>query len=45
MSCLPKVGDQFQTDGLDVTVTKVDQRRVLEIRVCPCGEAALAGQT
>ena len=26
-------GDHFVSDGLDVTVTKVDHRRVLEIRV------------
>lgn len=45
MSCLPKVGDQFQTDGLNVTVTRVDQRRVLEIRVAPCEEPAPATQT
>ena len=30
---LPQVGDHFQADGLDVTVTQVDHRRVLEIRV------------
>ena len=30
---VPEEGDQFQADGLDVTVTKVDHRRVLEIRV------------
>lgn len=30
---IPEEGDRFQTDGLDVTVTKVDHRRVLEIRV------------
>lgn len=30
---VPEVGDRFQSDGLDVTVTKVDHRRVLEIRV------------
>ena len=29
---VPEEGDQFQADGLDVTVTKVDHRRVLEIR-------------
>ena len=36
MECLgriPAEGDRFQSDGLDVTVTKVDHRRVLEIRV------------
>lgn len=30
---IPVEGDHFQADGLDVTVTKVDHRRVLEIKV------------
>ncbi|MCI9264938.1 MAG: HlyC/CorC family transporter [Oscillospiraceae bacterium] len=30
---IPEEGDRFQSDGLDVTVTRVDHRRVLEIRV------------
>lgn len=30
---VPEEGDHFQSDGLDVTVTKVDHRRVMEIRV------------
>ncbi|WP_297213689.1 HlyC/CorC family transporter [uncultured Flavonifractor sp.] len=30
---IPEEGDQFTSDGLDVTVTRVDHRRVLEIRV------------
>ena len=30
---LPKTGDQFQSEGLDVTVTRADRRRALEIRV------------
>lgn len=30
---VPEEGDRFQSDGLDVTVTRVDHRRVLEIRV------------
>ncbi len=30
---VPEAGDHFQSDGLDVTVTKVSHRRVLEIRV------------
>ncbi|MDD5937875.1 MAG: hemolysin family protein [Clostridiales bacterium] len=30
---VPEEGDHFQSDGLDVTVTRVDHRRVLEIRV------------
>ena len=32
---IPVEGDHFVADGLDVTVTKVDHRRVLEIRVVP----------
>ena len=30
---VPEEGDHFVSDGLDVTVTRVDHRRVLEIRV------------
>jgi CBS domain containing-hemolysin-like protein len=30
---IPEEGDRFQAEGLDVTVTKAEQRRVLEIRV------------
>lgn len=30
---VPKEGDRFVAEGLDVTVTRVDHRRVLEIRV------------
>ncbi|OUQ77727.1 hemolysin family protein [Flavonifractor sp. An100] len=30
---VPEVGDHFQAEGLDVTVTRVEHRRVLEIRV------------
>ena len=30
---VPEVGDHFQAEGLDVTVTEVEHRRVLEIRV------------
>ena len=30
---VPEVGDRFRSDGLDVTVTQVDHRRVLEIKV------------
>ncbi|MCI7473496.1 MAG: hemolysin family protein [Clostridiales bacterium] len=30
---IPEEGDHFTSDGLDVTVIKVDHRRVLEIRV------------
>ncbi|MCI8476988.1 MAG: HlyC/CorC family transporter [Oscillospiraceae bacterium] len=32
---IPEEGDRFETEGLDVTVTKVDHRRVMEIRVIP----------
>lgn len=30
---VPEVGDHFQAEGLDVTVTKAEHRRALEIRV------------
>ena len=30
---VPEAGDRFQAEGLDVTVTKVEHRRVLEIQV------------
>ncbi|MBQ9974258.1 MAG: HlyC/CorC family transporter [Oscillospiraceae bacterium] len=30
---IPEEGDRFQAEGMDVTVTRVEQRRVLEIRV------------
>lgn len=30
---VPEEGDHFQSEGLDVTVTKVEHRRVLEVRV------------
>ncbi len=30
---VPEVGDRFRAEGLDVTVTKVEHRRVLEIQV------------
>lgn len=36
---LPLVGDHFQAEGLDVTVTMVDHRRVLEVRVAVAAEA------
>ena len=32
---VPDVGDRFQADGLDVCVTRVEHRRVVEIRVRP----------
>ena len=37
---VPEEGDRFQSDGLDVTVTRVDHRRVLEIRVIVLPEEA-----
>ena len=43
---LPLAGDHFQAEGLDVTVTRVDHRRVLEVRVAqaaPEAEPAEAG--
>lgn len=36
---IPAEGDAFTASGLDVTVTKVDHRRVLEIRVFVCPQA------
>ena len=36
---VPEEGDRFVSDGLDVTVTKVDHRRVLEVRVAVAAEA------
>ena len=41
---IPEEGDQFTSDGLDVTVTKVDHRRVLEIRVVVCPEEEETGK-
>lgn len=35
---IPEEGDNFIADGLDVTVTKVDHRRVMEIKVIVLGE-------
>ena len=32
---VPDVGDRFRADGLDVCVTRVEHRRVMEIRVRP----------
>lgn len=37
---IPEAGDSFTADGLEVTVTKVDHRRVLEIRVVVLPEQA-----
>ena len=42
---LPKTGDQFQSDGLDVTVTRADRRRALEIRVRVLDDAASGQNT
>ena len=42
MSCLPKAGDRFSAEGLNVVVTTADPRRVLEIQVSRCDEEALA---
>ncbi len=36
---VPEAGDHFQAEGLDVTVTKVEHRRVLEIQVRVLEEA------
>jgi len=35
---VPEPGDHFVAEGLDVTVTKVEHRRVMEIRVLPLDE-------
>ena len=32
---LPKTGDHFQAEGLDVVITRVDRRRVAEVQVRP----------
>lgn len=36
---VPEAGDRFQAEGLDVTVTRVEHRRVLEIQVTVIEEA------
>ncbi|MTQ96475.1 DUF21 domain-containing protein [Pseudoflavonifractor sp. BIOML-A6] len=36
---IPEEGDRFTADGLDVTVTQVDHRRVMEIKVVVLPEA------
>ena len=44
---VPEEGDHFVSDGLDVTVTRVDHRRALEIRVevlPPAAESADKGK-
>ena len=41
---LPQAGDHFTSEGLEVTVTRVDHRRVLEVRVAQAApEAEPAG--
>ena len=40
---VPEAGDRFQADDLDVTVTKVDHRRVMEIRVVVLPEVGKNG--
>ena len=40
---IPEEGDHFTAEGLDVTVTKVDHRRVLEIRVVELQPQATEG--
>ena len=37
---VPAEGDRFRAEGLDVTVTRVEQRRALEIRVVPLTQEA-----
>ena len=41
---VPEEGDRFQSDGLDVTVTKVDHRRALEIKVVVLDDGAGDGE-
>ncbi len=43
MGHLPREGETFSAEGLDVTVTKVAQRRVLEIRVAKAAEPVPQG--
>ena len=38
---LPQAGDSFRAEGLEVTVTRVDHRRVLEMRAMECKEAGV----
>lgn len=40
MGRIPQAGDRFQWEGLDVTVTRVEHRRVLEVRVAAPSAAA-----
>lgn len=41
---LPEVGDHFVYEDLDVTVTKIDHRRILEIRVAVLPDADKEGE-
>lgn len=41
---LPEVGDHFVYENLDVTVTKIDHRRILEIRVAVLPDADKDGE-
>ena len=41
---LPEVGDHFVYENLDVTVTKIDHRRILEIRVAVLPDADKEGE-
>lgn len=41
---IPEEGDQFMADGLDVTVNKVDHRRVMEIKVEVLSEEEESGE-
>ena len=41
---IPAEGDRFQADGLDVTVTRVDHRRVMEIKVVVLPEEGEEGK-
>ena len=43
MGHLPREGETFSAEGLDVTVTKVAQRRVLEIRAAKAAEPVPQG--
>ena len=41
---IPQEGDSFQADGLEVTVTRMDHRRIMEIRVLPLEEPGQEGE-
>ena len=41
---IPDVGDRFSADGLDVSVTRVEHRRALEVRVRPLPAAEKASE-